>query len=95
MRDVLNENEIQDSREEFFTKFNISDEDSVTEYLNRSENQLSELGIIGTNNDIQSPTQLRWRSWLGNDDSWTVCTTDKTGGLIVVQIWKEIWGISL
>lgn len=40
------------------TKFNISDEDSVTEYLNRSENQLSELGIIGTNNDIQSPTQL-------------------------------------
>mmetsp|Transcript_25567 Transcript_25567/g.43654 ORF Transcript_25567/g.43654 Transcript_25567/m.43654 type:complete len:363 (+) Transcript_25567:303-1391(+) len=61
VRNVLNQDEIKDSRDEFFAKFDAGDEDSITAYLNRPENPFSSMGIMGSSNDLESPTQLRNR----------------------------------
>ena len=58
VRDVLTEEEITSSRDEFFNQFSCNDDQSVTNFLNSFYNRFSRMGIIGIGNDLSSYTQL-------------------------------------
>jgi Phytanoyl-CoA dioxygenase (PhyH) len=59
IRNVLSIEAVEASKNEFFGQFDHTNDDAITEFLNRrTENPFSRMGIIGNRSDLRSMTQL-------------------------------------
>lgn len=72
IRNVLTPDEVEASTTELFGQFDHNDESSVSKFLNRSDNRLAGMGILGIRSDVHSLAQPQNREFIKHSKSSTI-----------------------